>query len=213
MNASRDFRGRKRQGTRKAISDAAIKLFLNHGFDQVSVADIATMARVSKPTLFKYFRTKEELVVHQIAEQRTLSCTVVAGRPPGMSAIGALYQHFLDGLADRDAITGLNDDPGVVAFYSLVYSTPRLVERANLYLAQAEEPLAGTLVDALDPGTREITGALLAGQVIVTERALASANWQRIAAGRSADELYPEAVDDAHHAFSLLRHCVAGIAP
>ncbi|MGW3678928.1 TetR family transcriptional regulator [Streptomyces prasinus] len=213
MNAPTGLRERKKQRTREAISDTAIALFLERGFDQVSVVDIAAAAEVSKPTLFKYFPTKEDLVVQRFADHQTASSTVVAERPPGVSVIDALHQHFLDGLAARDPITGLNDDEGVLAFHGLVHSTPGLVARVGQYLARAEESLARTLSDALDPGGREITAALLAGQVIATERILASANWQRVVAGRSADEVHPEAVADADHAYALLRHGLAGVAP
>ncbi|MGW1162078.1 TetR/AcrR family transcriptional regulator [Streptomyces sp. NPDC002519] len=211
MVAPTGLRERKKQRTRETISDAAIKLFLEHGFDHVSVVDIAAVAEVSKPTLFKYFPTKEDLVVHRFADHRTVSGTVVAERPPGVSAIDALHQHFLDGLADRDPITGLNDTEDVLAFHTLVYSTPGLVARVSQYLAQAEETLAEALVDALDGKCREITAALLAGQVIATQRILASVNWRRIVGGRSADEVYPEAVADADHAFALLRRGLTAV--
>ncbi|MYR98525.1 MULTISPECIES: TetR family transcriptional regulator [unclassified Streptomyces] len=212
MNAPMGLRERKKQRTRETISDTAIALFLEHGFDQVSVVDIAAVAEVSKPTLFRYFPTKEDLVVHRFADHQGASSAVVAGRPPGVSPLAALHQHFLDGLAARDPITGLNDDEEVLAFHRLVYSTPSLVARVGEYLAQAEETLARALADALD-SVREITPALLAGQVIATERILASVNWRRIVAGRSADELYPEAVADADHAYALLSHYPAGAAP
>ncbi len=55
------LRARRRSRTRDAIADAAISLFLARGFDQVSVSDIAAAAEVSKPTLFRYFATKEDL--------------------------------------------------------------------------------------------------------------------------------------------------------
>jgi len=45
--------------------DAAVSLFLERGFDRVSVNDIATAAEISKPTLFRYFPTKEDLVLHR----------------------------------------------------------------------------------------------------------------------------------------------------
>ncbi|PWS41672.1 TetR family transcriptional regulator [Streptomyces sp. ZEA17I] len=206
------LRERKKQRTRETISDTAITLFLKHGFDQVSVVDIAAVAEVSKPTLFKYFPTKEDLVVHRFADHQTVAGSVVAERPLGVSAIDALHQHFLDGLTARDPITGLNDDEDVLAFHHLVYSTPSLVARVSKYLAQAEAALAETLVGALD-SDREITAALLAGQVIATERILASVNWRRVVAGRSADEVHPEAVADADHAYALLRQGLAGVAP
>ena len=64
------LRERKRQRTHDVISAAAISLFLAEGFERVSVADVAAAAEVSKPTLFKYFATKEDLVLHRIADHR-----------------------------------------------------------------------------------------------------------------------------------------------
>lgn len=76
--------------------------------------------------------------------------------------------------------------------------------RVSHYLARAEEALAVALADALDEENRAITAALLAGQVIATQRILATENRRRIVSGRSADEIHPEAVADADLAFALL---------
>jgi AcrR family transcriptional regulator len=218
MDGPMGLRERKKQRTQQTISDTAISLFLRHGFDQVSVVDIAAEAEVSKPTLFKYFPTKEDLVVYRFADHQTMSSTVVRQRQPGTSVLDALHRHFLDGLAERDPITGLNDDPAVLAFQALVYSTPSVMARVGEYLTQAEEELARTLAEEVDgraplgTDSREVTAPLLAGQVIATQRILASANWRRIVGGRPADDLYPEAVTDADHAFALLSWGLVGHA-
>jgi AcrR family transcriptional regulator len=84
------LRNRKKQQTHDALSEAAIALFLERGFDQVSVADIAAAANVSKPTLFKYFATKQDLVLHRIAdhahESARLLQAATATRPTTTSA-------------------------------------------------------------------------------------------------------------------------------
>ncbi|MFD6073807.1 TetR/AcrR family transcriptional regulator, partial [Amycolatopsis lurida] len=46
-------RERKKAATRQALADAALKLFLERGYDQVSIRDIAEAADVSTTTLFK----------------------------------------------------------------------------------------------------------------------------------------------------------------
>src|SRR5689334_14440639 len=98
----------KKQRTFDAVSTIAIRMFLEHGFDRVSVSDIAAAAEISKPTLFRYFGAKEDLVLHRFADHAGESARIVAARPADRSPIDALHAHFLAGLARRDPVTGLN---------------------------------------------------------------------------------------------------------
>ena len=192
------LRARKKARTHGAIADAAISLFLAHGFDQVPVTDIAAAAEVSKPTLFRYFATKEDLVLHRFADHNGEAARVVRGRQPGVSPVTALHRHFRAGLDRYEPVTGLNDHPEVVAFHRLVFTTPSLAGRLTQYMLEDEEALAA----ALGPG---IAARLRAAQVLAIQRVLARANWQKIADGRTARDIYPEAAADADQAFALLR--------
>ena len=158
------LRARKKARTRDAIADAAISLFLAHGFDQVSVNDIAAAAEVSKPTLFRYFATKEDLVLHRFADHNGEAARVVRDREPGVSPVMALYRHFRAGLDRYEPVTGLNDHPEVVAFHRLVFTTPSLAGRLTRYMLEDEVALA----DALGPG---IEARLRAAQVLAVQRA------------------------------------------
>ncbi|MFG3229206.1 TetR family transcriptional regulator [Kitasatospora sp. NPDC048194] len=206
------LRERKKERTRRAISEAAIALFLEHGFDQVSVADVAAAAEVSKPTLFSYFPSKEDLVVHRFADHQDQAADVVRGRGADELALDALRRDFLDGLARRDPVTGLNDHPQVLAFTGLVYGTPSLAARVGAYTARAEQSLADALREDPDLAPpHELTAPLLAAQVTATQRVLALRTWHRIHHdGRTADELHPEAVAAADRAFDLLTRGYAG---
>ena len=192
------LRERKKARTRDAIADAAISLFLARGFDQVSVADVAAAAEVSKPTLFRYFTAKEDLVLHRIADHHGEAARVVRECQPGVAPLAALHRHFQDGLDRRDPVTGLNDHPEVLTFHGLVFSTPSLAGRLIQYTLENEEALAAALGG-------DITAQLQAAQVIAVQRVLARATWQKLVAGRNADEVYPEAVADADRAFALLQ--------
>ncbi|MDG4823989.1 TetR family transcriptional regulator [Asanoa sp. WMMD1127] len=200
MTEQAGLRERKRQRTHDAISTAAISLFLERGFDAVSVADVAAAAEVSKPTLFKYFPTKEDLVMHRIADHRGEAARVVAARGPAESPLAALRRHFLDGLRCRDPVTGLNDHPAVLAFHRLVFETPTLTARVASYIEADEAALA----EALDPRCG-LRARLAAGQVIAVQRILSRDNWRRLSEGRSADAAYRPAVTAANKAYDLLR--------
>src|SRR6059036_3770863 len=108
----------------ETVSEIAIRLFLERGFDAVSVAEIAAAAEISKPTLFRYFPAKEDLVLHRIADHEGETARVVAHEA---HPLAALRRHFLDGLERCDPVTGLNEHPDVLAFHTLLYGTPSLV--------------------------------------------------------------------------------------
>jgi AcrR family transcriptional regulator len=189
------LRERKKQQTYDALSEAAIALFLKRGFDEVSVTDIAEAANVSKPTLFKYFPTKQDLVLHRIADHRHEAARVVAaaGAPP----VQALREHFLAGLTARDPITGLNDHPQVLAYYKLVFTTPALTTRLHQFMDDDEHALAEALGG-------DLNGELLAAQAVSVQRVLSRRNWEAITAGQRAADRYLDAVTEAETAFDGL---------
>src|SRR4051794_1108117 len=109
MAESTGLRERQRLRIRHAIQDAATRLFLTSGFHAVSVDQIAAAAEVSKRTLFKYFPSKEDLVIGSFAAHADEAARIVLSRPAGTSPLAALHEQFLDGLARHDPITGLDD--------------------------------------------------------------------------------------------------------
>lgn len=197
----RGLRESKKQRTRRELADAALALFLERGFDEVSVADVAAAAQVSKPTLFRYFATKEDLVLDRFADHQDEAARIVRARPRGSTPVRALHEHFVAALRERDPITGLSDVPEVVAFQRLLYSTAGLESRLAHYTAREAELLA----EVLEAESRAPLVARMAALHLVTVRQeLGRENWRRIASGRCADEVYPEAVADADEAFGML---------
>ncbi|GHE09715.1 TetR/AcrR family transcriptional regulator [Klenkia taihuensis] len=61
--AQQDWRALKRDATRRRLTESAYELIAEHGYEAVSVADIAEAADVSVPTFYAYFRTKEHVVL------------------------------------------------------------------------------------------------------------------------------------------------------
>ena len=67
---SSDLRERKKLQTRRALSDAAVRLFLERGYDNVTVADVAEAAQTSVTTLFTYFPDGKEALAFAWQEDR-----------------------------------------------------------------------------------------------------------------------------------------------
>ncbi|MER5833278.1 TetR family transcriptional regulator [Streptomyces sp. NPDC002130] len=195
------LRERKKQRMYETVSDIAVRLFLEKGFDAVSVAEVAAAAEISKPTLFRYFPAKEDLVLYRIADHEGEAARVVA--EAGTAPVEALRRHFVDGLERGDPVTGLNDHPDVLAFHTLLYGTPSLVARAHAHQERSEAALAEVLGGDLD-------ARLAAGQIMAVLRVLALENWRRIAAGERVADVRPDAVAAAERAFGRL---AAGLPP
>ncbi|MFJ9834290.1 TetR family transcriptional regulator [Streptomyces sp. NPDC101169] len=195
------LRERKKRRMYQDVSDTAVRLFLERGFDAVSVAEVAAAAGISKPTLFRYFPAKEDLVLYRFADHETEAARVVAG---AAEPLEALRRNFLDGLERCDPVTGLNDHPAVLAFHRLLYGTPALAARLYGYLERSEAALAEALGGGLD-------AKLAAGQITAVQRILALENWRRIAAGEGVEEVRPDAVRAAERAFGRLTAGLPGL--
>ncbi|MFX0574912.1 TetR family transcriptional regulator [Nocardia nepalensis] len=104
------LRDRKKERTRRAIADAALRLFVEHGYDSVTVADIAAEADVGTRTLHRYYPSKDELLFAEDDDHRAELARLLADRPAEESpeetmaaVIGPLVERFADRLADARA--------------------------------------------------------------------------------------------------------------
>lgn len=85
-----DRRSRKRLATRQAISNAATRLFLKRGFDQVTVDEIAEAADVGRMTVFNHFPRKEDMFFDRDEEGRELLRQALQQRDPKVTPIETL---------------------------------------------------------------------------------------------------------------------------
>lgn len=201
MENTTGLRESKKLRTRHRLAATALELFLERGFDAVSVADVAAAAEVSKPTLFRYFPSKEDLILDRFADHQDEAARIVRDRESGQTPVGALHAHFLAGLAKRDPITGLCDHPNVLAYQELLYSTASLEGRMAHYTTREVELLAEVLkAESVAP----LAARMAATHLVAVRQGLGRANWARIASGVSADDAYAAAVTEADQAFGML---------
>jgi AcrR family transcriptional regulator len=87
---STGLRERKKQQTRQAIHEAAMKLFAERGFEATTIADIADAAGISPRTFFAYFSAKEEAVFQKFDVAYEDFSRALRERPAGTTALDAL---------------------------------------------------------------------------------------------------------------------------
>ncbi|MFE4061573.1 TetR family transcriptional regulator [Streptomyces sp. NPDC059096] len=88
------LRERTRAAMRAEVSDVAFRLFAERGFDNTTVEQIAAAAGLSRTTFFRYFGTKEELVLGRISEFGREVADALAARPAEERPWDALRRAF-----------------------------------------------------------------------------------------------------------------------
>jgi len=89
------LRERKKARTRQALTAAALRLFLQRGFDAVTVAEIADAADVSVTTLFSYFPSKEALLFDLEQQIEAGLIAAVRDRPAEQDLLAAVRAYLL----------------------------------------------------------------------------------------------------------------------
>lgn len=90
------LRERKKARTCGHIADTAARLFAEHGFEAVSVVEVARAAEVSEATVYNYFPTKEDLVYQRLESFEAAMMEAVRSRPPGLSVLDAVRDFVLE---------------------------------------------------------------------------------------------------------------------
>lgn len=200
------LRERKKQRTRQAIRDAALDLFAQRGFDNVTVAQVAQAAEVAEKTVFNYFGTKEALFFDQDAPIETDLVTAIRQRAPGESAIAAVRRMLAGHLELPAAIPEHYHGMGV-----LLHS-PALQAYLRELFARSEQTVAQVLAEetATDPDSVEPHVAAVA--LVGALRAL----YERFLAAAASDQDAKDAVAalprDVQRAFDLLERGLGAYA-
>lgn len=174
MSNQPGHRDRKKQETRQAISNVATLLFVEHGFDQVSVADVAREAGVARKTVFNYFARKEDLVFDREEEVRQLVREALVernGQAP-VQAFQALMRRLVD---EQHPLFRIDDRP--IQFWRMVAESPTLTARACELQVTLANDLAAMLSDAAgrprsDPEANLAATMLMATLVVAYREAL-----------------------------------------
>ncbi|MER5889766.1 helix-turn-helix domain-containing protein [Streptomyces sp. NPDC001941] len=203
------LRERKKKQTATKVWHTALRLFLQHGYDQVSVAQIAEAAEVSKMTVFNYFKTKEDLLMNPMEAHMGDMASAVRSRGPGESVLAAVCSQFLELVEARDASVGLAGGEHQRQLIQLIAGTPVLTRRAHLWAVRSEELLAEALAEETDD---ELLPLLAAAQLAGVRGALIGDHHRRVANGEPVAQVAEGAAERAERAFDFLGRGLEGFA-
>ena len=160
------LREQKKQATREALREAALRLALTHGPENVRVDDIAEAAGVSPRTYNNYFSSREQAIVAAItAEREARVAAAVAARPASIGLAHAVVEAIVEqytapGEQHRDALL-------------LITTRPALREAFVDTASAIEHPLAGAIAQRLgdtEPTIARVLAASVAAAIRVALR-------------------------------------------
>ncbi|WP_026414484.1 TetR family transcriptional regulator [Actinomadura oligospora] len=165
------LRERKKLRTRRALAEAALRMFTERGFDAVTLEELVDAVEVSKSTFFRTFPAKEAAAIEAEEELWTAYLDAL-GRMPAGRAIDALR----DVLAE--VVTGLGPEWGerYKATRRLVVTAPSLLAYAGKHRHGAEQKLAGLLGERLGLPDDDLRPQVLA-QLTTTAWSVAGRGW------------------------------------
>jgi AcrR family transcriptional regulator len=154
------LRERKKAKTRAEIQRQALRLFRERGYEATTVGRIAEAAEVSESTFFRYFPTKEDVVLWD--EFDPLIFEAFQAQPPELGAIGALRNAIRDVIARASAAEGAELRERLELLLSVPPLRATLVDRIGgpmRLLAEAVAKRAGRRPD--EPAVRAVAGAVM----------------------------------------------------
>ena len=205
MTTQLGLRELKKQRTRQLIADTAWRLFAQHGFDEVPVAQVAREAEVSEATVFNYFPTKEDLVFHRMEafEQELLSA--LRDRPEGESIVQAFGRFAL-----RPRGFLASDDPGanegMRTAARVLTGSPALRARQRDILDRFTGTLASFIAEERGMAADDVEPWVIANALIGLHRALISYTHRQALAGASNRRIARNLNTQGKRALTLIEH-------
>jgi AcrR family transcriptional regulator len=184
------LRERRKRLTASELEAAAYRLFGERGFDAVTVDDIAAEADVSRRTFFRYFASKEDVLLADHFVQLARLREAMADRPVDEPIITALRNALLSLTSDFEERKEL-----IVTRARLMRDTPSLQARSLVHQKLWEDAMQEMVAARLgvDP-VKDLRPGVVSAATLAAMR-VAFTNW--LAAGCDGDliELTKEALD------------------
>ena len=166
---TRGLRERKKQRTRELIAETALQLFLERGFETVTIADVARRAEVDVKTIYNYFPSKPDLVYHRFEALEDSLLAAVRDRERGESVLAAFSRFLLAShgfLGDEEATETLR---GIT---EMIVGSPALLAHEEQVYARFTKALAELLTEETRARPSDVTPFVVAHALIGLHRSL-----------------------------------------
>ena len=201
------LREQHKQRTREAIGQAAMSLFFEHGYDYVTVADVAQHAGVSPATVFNYYNVKEDLFFDEVAELQAEMVSAVRACRPGSSLLTSLRRQVIYQLTAGRPESAADE---VVRFHEMIVASADLQRREQQIQLQRRQVLAEALTEALGVPAGSLLAELAAALYLAAEGVIAARLRSKLLAGQPLPDALRELSPLINQVFSTLR---SGIGP
>ena len=174
LDRSLPLRERKKLRTRRALADAALRLFTEKGFDATTLEEVAEEAEVSRSTYFRFFPAKEAAAIEAEAELWTAHLAALVGRDLSGPVLSELHQTLAAAAAGLDS----GWDERFVATRRLIAAEPALLRYVEHYRAGIKDQVVGCLADKLQLDPDDLRLHVLA-ELATTAFSLSGRHWVR----------------------------------
>lgn len=186
------LRERKKQATRVALGNAALRLAVQHGLDNVTVEGIAAEVEVSTRTFFNYFSSKEEAMLADSQQRVDLMLAAMRARPQAEAPLIVIRNAVLE-------VLGETGEPNRewAEQVRLVHTTPSLLPHQMAEYAKVERRMAEVIAERTGTDlARDVYPALVAAVANGAVR-VAAFWWMEHHSSASLAELVTEVLDVA----------------
>jgi AcrR family transcriptional regulator len=195
------LRERKKQRTRQALRQAAVRLFLERGFEATTIADITAAAEVAPRTFFSYYQTKEDVVLGELTQRFDRVRRALQQRPEGEPLLAAFRRAALEIAAELQAQEAPEDQRRAAR---VILTTPAIQARIRDRMGQWEDELAAMIAAERGAGPDDLESHVVAAALVGLLRSV-----QRVAVSA---EMQLDLVSLMNHAFDLLETGLARFA-
>jgi AcrR family transcriptional regulator len=185
---------RKRQLVRDELSEAAVLLFAEQGFEETTVDQIAAAVGVSPRTFFRYFKVKEDVLVEFLGHFGEQLVAELAARPAGEPPLTAMRQALIPLIGLH-----LEHPEKTLRLTRLLLSTPTVRARYLDHQARWRDELAAVLATRTGAGPEDFRPVLTAS-IALAAFAAAQARWADLDGAPSFVAMLDEAFNAARAA-------------